>query len=323
LTSNENKQSIRIHSTATLSEEVAWIAKDIEMQRRIAKNTKIMGRNRKLLEDAQKVFTGLNINSAIYQRKIEFESSSMRFFHSLLRLFSSRSDKICLQRVLAAFYQIEGINIDYHTVIGQSSFTDGDLFKSFVNVIKDHERIMAKTKHFISGITNDSFYVEYNPLIGLIFDWLDSFENENSLSQEPFSTYLSEKEIFNMLHDEIERENADKLSLSVFLQELDSRDKSEPTPEDAFELITIHAAKGLEFQNVYLIGMVDDILPSYNSIKNGSRPESLEEERRSCYVAITRTQESLTMTYANQYNGWQKYPSRFLYEMGLLNNEVD
>ena len=102
------------------------------------------------------------------------------------------------------------------------------------------------------------------------------------------------------------------------MQELDLRDKSEPVPNDAFELITIHGAKGLEFEHVYLIGMVNDILPIYNSIKNGARPESLEEERRSCYVAITRTQNTLTLTYSSKYGNWQKQPSTFLSEMGLM-----
>ena len=102
------------------------------------------------------------------------------------------------------------------------------------------------------------------------------------------------------------------------MQELDLRDKSEPIPENAFELITIHGAKGLEFKHVYLIGMVNDILPSYNSIKKGANPGALEEERRSCYVAITRTQQTLTITYSSKYGNWYREPSIFLKEMGLL-----
>jgi len=310
--------SIQLFSFESFDEEMAWIAKDILSKDRTNKDTKIMGRTRKLLEDAQSNLSNVGITSVIYQRKIEFESYPMSFLHSLLRLFSSRADKIRLQRLLAAFYQIEGVNIDYHYVIGQSGFTNGDLLKAYIKTVCEIARITDKTKDFIHKIDNDSYYIEYNNLIELTFNWLDSFENSASIPEETYNNYSSEKNIFLQLKNEIEQEATDKLPLSIFLQELDSRDKIDPIPDGAFELITIHAAKGLEFENVYLIGMADDLLPSYNSIKNGARPENLEEERRSCYVAITRTLKTLTMTYSNKYNGWIKNPSRFLYEMELL-----
>jgi DNA helicase-2/ATP-dependent DNA helicase PcrA len=320
LSEENSNNSVQVFSFDTFSEEIEWITQDIMIKERTNKDTKIMARTRKLLENAQSRLNELGVKSIIYQRKIEFESPSMRFLHSLLRLFSSRADRIRLQRLLAAFYQIEGVNIDYHSVIGQTSFTNGDLLKAFIKTVLEHDRIVNKTISFIHKIDNDSYYIEYNLFAKLIFNWLDTFENDDSLSEESYNNYLSEKRIFNDLKDEIEKEVTDKLSLSTFLQELDSRDKSDQVPEDAFELITIHAAKGLEFENVYLIGMADDLLPSYNSIKNGARPENLEEERRSCYVAITRTLKTLTMTYSNKYYGWSKNPSRFMYEMGLLGN---
>jgi len=321
LSDEDNINSVQLLSFNSFDEEIEWIANDIGSKNRTNKDTKIMARTRKLLEDTKSRLGELGINSVIHQRKIEFETPSMRFLHSLLRLFSSRADRIRLQRLLAAFYQIEGINIDYHSVIGQTSFTNGDLLKAFIRAVSDHNRIEDKTKKFIYTIDNDSYYINYNSFAELIFDWLDSFENDDSKPEEEYDNYLSEKKIFNLLKEEIEQETTDKLSLSAFLQELDSRDKADPVPEDAFELITIHAAKGLEFENVYLIGMADDLLPSYNSIKKGANPENLEEERRSCYVAITRTLKTLTMTYSSNYYGWPKKPSRFLFEMGLLGDD--
>jgi DNA helicase-2/ATP-dependent DNA helicase PcrA len=321
LSEDHKTDSIRLASFESFSEEIEWIVQDISSKNRTNKDTKIMGRTRKLLEETQSNLSKLGINSVIYQRKIEFESPSMCFLHSLLRLFSSRADKIRLQRLLSAFYQIEGVNIDYHSVIGQSSFTNGDLLKAYIKTVCERVSIMDKTKEFVRQLDNVSFYIDYTPFVTLIINWLDLFENEDSLSEESYNNYLLEKDIFFHLKEEIEHENTDKLLLGVFLQELDSRDKADPVPENAFELITIHAAKGLEFENVYLIGMVDDLLPSYNSIKNGARPESLEEERRSCYVAITRTLKTLTMTYSSRYYGWPKRPSRFLVEMGLLEDQ--
>jgi DNA helicase-2/ATP-dependent DNA helicase PcrA len=310
--------AITLKSFDVFDDEILWIINDIKKKSRKSLDTKIMGRTNKILKDAQNIFSANGLDAVIHQRKSEFESFPMRFLHSLLRLFSTRSDKVYLQRLFASFYQIEGINIDYHEVMGQSSFTDGDLLKAWVKMVREHTRVSRATKNFVEKIINDNFYVNYENLIEITIKWLNSFDVSIDKSPDEFDNYVSEKEIFNHLCEEIKSANPRNLLLSVFLQELDLRDKSEPVPSDAFELITIHGAKGLEFRHVYLIGMVDDILPSYNSIKKGANPGALEEERRSCYVAITRTQETLTMTYSSIYGNRFKEPSRFLKEMGLL-----
>ena len=74
----------------------------------------------------------------------------------------------------------------------------------------------------------------------------------------------------------------------------------------------------MEFSHVYVVGLVEDQLPSFQAVKKGDNSLELQEERRSCFVAITRSQISLTLTYAARCWGWLKEPSRFLREMGLL-----
>jgi len=71
---------------------------------------------------------------------------------------------------------------------------------------------------------------------------------------------------------------------------------------------------------VYPVGLVEDELPSFQSKKKGDKSLELEEERRNCFVAITRTIKTLTLSYAERYKGWSKKPSRFLFEMELLND---
>ena len=106
--------------------------------------------------------------------------------------------------------------------------------------------------------------------------------------------------------------------LDQFLQELQLRSK-EPSPKaDTITLMTIHAAKGREFDFVYLIGLAEDVMPSYQSRQKGDRSPEMEEERRNCFVAITRTKECLVVSHAGNYRGWSKAPSRFLVEMGLV-----
>ena len=64
--------------------------------------------------------------------------------------------------------------------------------------------------------------------------------------------------------------------------------------------------------------MSEDQLPSFQSKKSGDDSREMQEERRNCFVAITRTIETLTLSYGERYNGLRKDTSRFLFEMGLL-----
>ena len=94
-------------------------------------------------------------------------------------------------------------------------------------------------------------------------------------------------------------EGAEEPSLNGFLDEvalytdLDNADNN----EDCVVMMTMHAAKGLEFPRVFIVGMEEGIFPGTRSI---GEPEEMEEERRLCYVALTRAEEQLYLTCANQ-----------------------
>ena len=115
----------------------------------------------------------------------------------------------------------------------------------------------------------------------------------------------------------IRAEKGGEIDLAELLQGLALRPKEPPPDPDAVSLSTIHAAKGLEFDHVWLVGMAETVLPSWQSLQPNARPPELEEERRNCFVAITRTRQTLVLSRASQYRGWRKEPSRFLAEMGL------
>ena len=114
-----------------------------------------------------------------------------------------------------------------------------------------------------------------------------------------------------------------KPQLSEFVQEMaisdrdmgDDREKQ--LAKDAVVLMTLHAAKGLEFPVVYMVGMEEGILPHHRSI--GEPGDPVDEERRLCYVGVTRAREELTCTMAVSRMKWGKsrptIPSRFLYEL--------
>ncbi len=122
--------------------------------------------------------------------------------------------------------------------------------------------------------------------------------------------------------------DARKPSMTDFLDKLllgeqDANDEKEKQlKKNAVALMTLHAAKGLEFPEVYLVGMEERILPHHRSLENDEA--GIDEERRLCYVGVTRAEERLTLSMALTRMKWGKpretRPSRFLYE---LTNQPD
>jgi DNA helicase-2/ATP-dependent DNA helicase PcrA len=94
-------------------------------------------------------------------------------------------------------------------------------------------------------------------------------------------------------------ENASQPSLAGFLEEVSLYTDIEQynDAEDAVVMMTMHAAKGLEFPHVFLVGFEDGLFPGMRAIGDG---EEMEEERRLCYVAITRAKQTLTISHARQ-----------------------
>ncbi len=137
---------------------------------------------------------------------------------------------------------------------------------------------------------------------------------------EGLSRYENVQELLNAIKEFTDNaENEDK-SISAFLQAvslLTNADQGDDDDDnDRVTLMTIHGAKGLEFKNVYVVGLEEGLFPSQMMLE---RREDLEEERRLFYVAITRAEKRLTFSYAESRYNWGRLnmcePSRFLFEV--------
>jgi DNA helicase-2/ATP-dependent DNA helicase PcrA len=135
------------------------------------------------------------------------------------------------------------------------------------------------------------------------------------------SRWASVEELVNALGSYSQRSKSATLvgflhEVALTGNELD-RDKESQLDRDAVALMTLHAAKGLEFTEVYMVGMEEGLLPHHRSVADGG--SALDEERRLCYVGVTRAKRRLTLTMALTRNKWGKprptIPSRFLYEI--------
>jgi len=125
-----------------------------------------------------------------------------------------------------------------------------------------------------------------------LIEWLKRMADNDGGGQKPLSEIVAKV----MLMDILERNQEEEVS-------------------DQVSLMTLHAAKGLEFPHVFLIGMEENILPHQNSLETGN----LEEERRLAYVGITRAQRTLTFSYCTHRKRYGEVsecePSRFLNEL--------
>lgn len=174
-------------------------------------------------------------------------------------------------------------------------------FICFIDNVKSRLNVL-RIADIVEMVCNNSGYEEYIRSLG------DNERLEN----------LSE---FKRIADEFERNFGEELTLNEFLQQISLQtSEDENQSKDKVKLMTIHTAKGLEFPIVFLVGLSEGIFPSSRTIEERKKL-GLEEERRLCYVAITRAMKKLYLMESEgvSNNNLEKFPSRFLNEIGSKN----
>lgn len=146
-------------------------------------------------------------------------------------------------------------------------------------------------------------------------------------SIEGLSRYENIQELLNGIKEFSEREDIEQHGLDIFMQDvalLTNEDNDKDPNADTVSLMTIHASKGLEFPNVHVVGLEENLFPSQRSLNSRT---DLEEERRLFYVAITRAEKKLNLSYATSRYQWGNLnscePSRFLDELDPQYLEID
>lgn len=197
-----------------------------------------------------------------------------------------------------------------------------------VDLIPNIGRGASKLESFVALIEHfktDAKELTISELMQEILEetgYIESLKEEGSEEAESRIENIDELISKITAYEETCEDRDEPATLNGFLEEvalvadIDSLDES----NDYVVLMTLHSAKGLEFPHVYLAGMEDGIFPSYMTI-TADDPEEVEEERRLCYVGITRAEEELTLTYARRrmIRGETQYNkmSRFLKEIPM------
>jgi DNA helicase-2/ATP-dependent DNA helicase PcrA len=273
----------------------------------------ILGRTRSLLGSFKEAIDRAGLPASLRERKDEFRSSLMGMFEWTLHAAATQDDPVALSefaRRVSTFFELSppivgATNLDgiLHTIDDDTTLRSGDLsLKAFASLIRTV---------LISGVKPETLVSETVRL--------GSVPSLSALCRNDESVELLKEEIavWRSICSSIRATAGELPDLAAFSQEMVMHSKEQLRTAGAVTLMTVHGAKGLEADHVYVVGLSEDEFPLYTSLRPDASPELVEEERRLCFVAITRAKKSLTLTGAKSYRGYDKIPSRFLGEMGL------
>jgi len=277
-----------------------------------APDVAVLARTTKLLDRAAEALRKAGLDAHVTQRKAEFETPLVRVVFHALRLANSRHDRDVLRRLCVAWDALTDQTLELGDVTAAAALVGGDFLRAWAD---------AATAGTADGRTAlgerlRSSLVDRLDFPGVV-DWFLA-EGAPALADTDDQALATELQTWRELHGELVREHGeDALTLNLYLQHMDLAPKAPRAGPNAVRCMTVHGAKGLEFRHVYLIGMAQDVFPSFQALRKGPASRELEEERRNCFVAVTRVQETLTLTRARQYYGYAKDASQFIAEMGL------
>ncbi len=306
-----NREQIQCRVFATDQDETAGIAEDIACLDVTARaQTAVLARNRALLESMHNALESQDVSAKMLARRDDFVSPEMRWLVACLKQINRPLDRRNMATLVDAFSSFASSPLDFDELAARTAADEVTYLSVWMDWVREAElsTTAATAVDAIADLAAGKTKLE--AAIQQIPELFDGDKANADLQADVSAWRRLSREI---------RTAQGSTSLERFLQEMELRPKDPAPKPDTVSLATIHGAKGLEFDTVYLIGLAEDILPSWHSVKKASGSAALEEERRGCFVAITRTRQRLVLSRARQYRGWPKQPSRFLREMGLLN----
>lgn len=311
-TKHEEGSKIRYHRANDEKDEASYVVKEI-------KNLLYDGVRR---EDIAVLYRtnaqSRNIEEAMLRENIPYKVIGSFYFYnrkeikdliSYLKLIYNKNDDISLVRIINV--PKRGIGDKTISNLSDKSFKLNKCIYDVIETGKEQE-----FKKIIEELKENSKDATLTELVDLILDKTGirkELESEKTVDAEIRLSNLEEFKSITRTYEE----NSDSPTLEEFLEEISLvADMNEHKNEtNVVTLMTVHAAKGLEFDYVFVIGMEEGLFPHLNSMET----EDLEEERRLCYVAITRAKKKLWLINAKSRMIYGKhdnyFPSRFISEI--------
>ena len=302
-------------------EEALYVAKTIyklEKEGYEYKDFAVLMRMNALSRSFEEAFLSYDIPHRIFGGFKFYERQEIKNILSYLRLFANPKDDISFLRIIN--FPRRGIGdgtiAKLNDINPQNSLFENCLSEN----LKENAVLFKKFQSFIE-IFNQLSIFSQKPLSNFVEKVISSFkirEAYNPNEEEDLDRLMNIEQLVSSVK-EFEALNEDA-TLNDFLESVTLKsDNDEIGQGGAVTIATVHAVKGLEFKVVFIIGLEEGIFPISRSMNNSYE---LEEERRLMYVALTRAEEKLFLSYASKrylYRESQyQTPSRFCREIGLL-----
>lgn len=334
-TDNVQGDKIKVLRAVSDNEEGRMVANGIfeEKMRNHSHNTDfaILYRTNSQSRALEESLRRINILYRVYGGTSFYQRKEIRDVIAYMRMVVNPNDEAALQRIIN--YPARGIgDTTINRLITCADKYDKPLWEVVKNAV-----IYPELKSAVGNLLNFASMIEAFAINNRSMSAYDSamYITKNSgllkvlyddKSIEGIARYENIEELLNGIKEYTEEdtitfldEAPEEKSLANFLQSislLTDADKDDPENNDRVTLMTIHASKGLEFENLFVVGLEENLFPSQLSL--GSRAE-LEEERRLFYVAVTRAKKRLTLSYATSRFRFgtmiSNEPSRFLKEI--------
>lgn len=302
-------QQIRVMAFASDGEEATSIAADVSgLGRQTWGEVAVLARTRALLEAMQTALQAAGVTAAIAQRRDDFRSPQFQWLSTVLRQALRPLDKRNFSALVSAFNRLAGIDLRVDLILSEAEGSARSFLEEWTLTVTK----MASGGPADLATSALAFSQEPAQFRKFVEHTIAAFP-----SPDESGDLTEDRSAWNDLMRSIGQAVGRDAPLEQFLQELAIRSKEPPLTAATVRLMTIHGAKGKEFDHVYVVGLAEEVLPSFQSVREGDSSAEMEEERRNCFVAITRTRERLTLSWAARYRGWPKEPSRFIREMGL------
>ena len=340
-TSNEDGDKILVNKSQTDSDEGRFIASSIfqEKNNEYLDNSSfaVLYRTNAQSRSIEDALRKINIEYQVFGGLSFYQRKEIKDVLAYLRLTQNQNDEESFRRIIN--FPPRGIGqttLDKLTLISEKE--NLSLFDSISKIknynIKINSSTIDKLENFQNLILSLKVFSKNNNALDTATHILNKtfiinyYKDEGSL--ESFNRIENIEELINGINDFMLGQNelyeSDK-SLSKYLEDVALYSETDKNIEsNKVSLMTIHMAKGLEFPIVYVVGLEENLFPSIMSINSR---EEIEEERRLFYVAMTRAEKKLILSYCNQRFKWgnivESEPSRFLSEIDnkfTINNNI-
>lgn len=326
-TANSGGDKIQYYEAMTERDEAEYVVKEIMKHQRSGKKYSemaILYRTNAQSRVLEETFMKSNIPYTMVGGQKFYDRKEIKDLLSYLRVIANSNDDISLQRIINVPKRGIGPSsvekIQTYALQNNISMFDALAEVDFIGLSKKVIQECISFYEMIQNLIKEQEFLEISEIVDEVLQksgYRDMLDREQSI--ESRSRLENLDEFMSVPKDYEENTPLEEQSLINFLTDLSLvADIDEADTQNGVTLMTMHSAKGLEFPIVFIMGMEESLFPHIRAIKSEDDHE-MEEERRICYVAITRAEELLYITNATTRmlfgRSQSNMPSRFLKEI--------